>query len=226
MIEVPNYWVYFMSNFSALVLVQSFHLLKQLFVCVSLNWDLMSSWNQVKIIWYEHMLSPFMNVSSCHSMPLNTLAPCLNLCSILQHMANLRWLSSRCHQPISASLEVRTCHLSESWSLLHNYMLLCHNWWNTQTLHAHETWKSMEIMSRNIATGLRKAPWTNLKPGRKTATYSVFNFAWVLSLRKIISSIKPLFGMNMCCLRVTDKSVYWVKSPWRKSIAFLQRLLG
>lgn len=137
-----------------------------------------------------------MNVSSCHSMPLNTLAPCLNLCSILQHMASLRWLSSRCHQPISASLEVRTCHLSKSWSLLHNYMLLCHNWWSMQTQYAHKTWENMGIMHREMEMGLRKAPWTNLKPGRNT-TATVFNF--VLSLRKKIkSSVKPLFGMNMC----------------------------
>lgn len=128
----------------------------------------MISWKEVKMIWNEHMLSPFMNVSSCHSMPLNTLAPCLNLCSILQHMASLRWLSSHSHQPISASLEVRTCHLSESWSLLHNYyMLLCHNWWNTLTLPAHKTWMACtRRWQRNCETHLEQI-W---KLGRENNT--------------------------------------------------------
>lgn len=156
------------------------------------------SWKEVKMIWNEHMLSPFMNVSSSHSLPLNTLAPRLNLCSILQHMASLRWLSSHSHQPISASLEVRTCHLSESWSLLHNYyMLLCHNWWNTLTLPAH---KNMDGMHKEMAAGVWNAPWTNLK-ARKGKQHTVLNFGWVLSFRKIKSSIKPLFGLNICCLK-------------------------
>lgn len=45
--------------------------------------------------------------------PLNALAPCLNLCSMLQHMATLRQLSICSQQLISAGLEVRTCHLSK-----------------------------------------------------------------------------------------------------------------
>lgn len=83
-----------------------------------------------------------MNVSSCHSMPLNALAPCLNLCSILRHMASLRWPSSRSHQPISTSLEVRTCHLSKSCSLLHNSKLCA----ITGETHKHcldKTWENM-----------------------------------------------------------------------------------
>lgn len=155
------------------------------------------------MIWCDHMLNPFMDFSSCHSMPLNALAPCLNLCSILQHMVSLRWPSSHSHQPIPTSLEVRTCHLSKSWSLLHNNMLCA----ITGETHKCYLEKTVVICVRRRQAGSEQHK--DLKPVKETiASHTVGKFDVVVSLQNIKSCIKPLFGVNMC-LRKKSLFIEW-----------------
>lgn len=93
------------------------HALIQLCACVS-PWQLqVSSCEYVKSseddMMRTYATAPLLMFHLATLCPLNALAPCLNLCSMLQHMATLRRLSICSQQLISASLEVRTCHLSK-----------------------------------------------------------------------------------------------------------------
>lgn len=93
------------------------HVLIQSCACVSL-WPLqVSSREYVKSseddMMRTYAAAPLLMLHLATLCPLNALAPCLNLCSMLQHMATLRRLSICSQQLISASLEVRTCHLSK-----------------------------------------------------------------------------------------------------------------
>lgn len=161
--------------------------------------------SKIKWRWHYMIWTYAQTLYECFILPLYalkyTLDPCLNLCSILQHMVGLRWPSSHSHQPISASLEVRTCHLSKSWSLLLNYMILCHNWLNTQTLYAHKTWENMGIMLREMG----EEPKTSTLNKSKTRKEQLKLNHWQKS-----SVHSHCLGRTCVVCEITDKSVYWV----------------
>lgn len=83
-----------------------------------------------------YVASPLLMPPLATLCPLNALGLCLSLCSILRHMVIL--LSIHSQRLISASLEVRTCHLSKKKKADHccaaTYFFLfffCKNWRNT-----------------------------------------------------------------------------------------------
>lgn len=79
-----------------------------------------------------YVASPLLMPPLATLCPVNALGLCLSLRSILRHMVIL--LSIHSQRLISASLEVRTCHLSQKKKLitavrLHTFF--CKNWRNT-----------------------------------------------------------------------------------------------
>lgn len=157
------------------------------------------------------------NVSSSHSTPFNSL--CLSLCSMLQHMASLRWLSSCCLQPWSTSLGVRTCHLSKSRTLLGN-LRISFRTAADKTDHLCidiKCWKTQGTMYRRMAAGSTKAAWTNVKLEEQLFLNSEC-YHWE-------KSDLCLWWTCVVC-EVNEKSVCWVKSAWRANGGSPQRLWG
>lgn len=131
-IKVPSHSV---SMTSVSVLRYSFHrVCTQLCVCGSSSGCLRPCEDAAMP---TYVASPLLMPPLATLCPLNALGLCLSLCSILRHMVIL--LSIHSQRLISASLEVRTCHLSKKKKKADHccaatyffFCFFCKNWRNT-----------------------------------------------------------------------------------------------
>lgn len=199
--EVTKYWISHMRDFYVPVLVLlCLHCAKTTVHLCQLNAGsyVFLKWSENDTIWTYAQ-----PIFECFILPLYALKQTCPMLQSVKHIVTYGkfTMTVQSQPPANISLEVRTCHLSKSWSLVHNFMFLCHNCRSTQTLYAYKTWRNIGLMHREIARGLSKKSWTNLKLGRKTRAIHTHTHTHLSdSYHWEKSNLQLLFGMVVSCL--------------------------
>lgn len=223
--EVTKYWISHMRDFYVPVLVLlCLHCAKTTVHLCQLNAGsyVFLKWSENDMIWTYAQ-----PIFECFILPLYALKQTCPMLQSVKHIVTYGkfTMTVQSQPPANISLEVRTCHLSKSWSLVHNFMFLCHNCRSTQTLYAYKIWRNIGLMHREMARGLSKNSWTNLKLGRKTRAIHTHTHTliWLLSLRKIKSSTVV---WDDCELFVEEITSLFILSSQHGEGLFLRRLQG
>lgn len=211
--EVTKYWISHMRDFYVPVLVLlCLHCAKTTVHLCQLNAGsyVFLKWSEDDMIWTYAQ-----PIFECFILPLYALKQTCPMLQSVKHIVTYGkfTMTVQSQPPANISLEVRTCHLSKSWSLVHNFMFLCHNCRSTQTLYAYKTWRNIGLMHREMARGLSKNSWTNLKLGRKTRAIHTHTYLTLITEKNQIFNC--CLGWLWAVCGGNYKSVYSVKSAWR-----------
>lgn len=215
--EVTKYWISHMRDFYVPVLVLlCLHCAKTTVHLCQLNAGsyVFLKWSENDMIWTYAQ-----PIFECFILPLYALKQTCPMLQSVKHIVTYGkfTMTVQSQPPANISLEVRTCHLSKSWSLVHNFMFLCHNCRSTQTLYAYKIWRNIGLMHREMARGLSKNSWTNLKLGRKTRAIHTHTHTYLTLITEKNQIFNCCLGWLWAVCGGNYKSVYSVKSARRRT---------